>query len=136
MSSNFQITFKRSNGNLHVNPRGDFDGISAWQLINLLYEKYDGKGRVFIHTQHLRKVCPFGCSTFKCRLNLSRVPARRLFFKGEKGFEIAPRGSKVIRSPDQHPCRCNGDCAHCPCAEERNPDKAILPDSSDGEHKK
>lgn len=96
MSRNFQVAYKKSNGNLHVSPKGDFDGSSAWELVNLLHEHYDGKGQVFIETDDLRTMCPFGCSTFQCRLNLRRIPAERIFFKGEKGFEIAPKGSRVI----------------------------------------
>ena len=65
MGTNFQIEFKKSNGNLHLQTMGDFDGSSAWQLINLLHKKYNGKGRIFIDTKNLHKICPFGCSTFK-----------------------------------------------------------------------
>lgn len=115
MSANFQIEFKRSKGDLHVHPRGDFDGSSAWELINLLREKYNGKGRVFIDTHNLRKICPFGCSTFQGRLNLSRVPANKLFFKGGKGFEIAPKGSRVLIMPEKHGDQCKGNCVNCLC---------------------
>lgn len=106
MSTNFQIQFKKSNGNLHILPRGDFDGSSAWELINLIHEKYDGKGRVFIDTRNLGKIHPFGCNTFQCRLNLRTMPADRLCFKGEKGFEIAPRDSRVIVASEKHHYRC------------------------------
>ncbi len=122
MSTNFQVTFKKSNGNLHIKPVGDFDGSSAWQLINLLDEKYDGKGRVFIDTRNLRKVHSFGCSTFQCRFHFCRVPATQLFFKGKKGYELAPKGSKVIGgTPTNHLCRCNGNCTNCPCSEKKQP---------------
>jgi hypothetical protein len=96
MGANFQVALKRSKGNLHVVPRGDFDGSSACELVNLLHEQYDGKGCVFIDTDNLRDICPFGCSTFQCRLNQHRVPANRIFFKGENGLKIAPCGSKVM----------------------------------------
>lgn len=120
MSTNFQVAFKKSNGNLHVHPTGNFDGSSAWELINLLHEQYTGKGQVFVDTHGLREICPFGCSTFQCRLNQSRLPADRLFFKGEKGYEIAPEGSNVIVAPEKHKCRCNGNCANCHCAKKKN----------------
>ena len=119
MSTNFQIEVKKSNGHLHVIPRGDFDGNSAWELVNLLHEQYDGEGQVVIDTRNLRNMCPFGCSTFRCRLNQSRLPSNRLSFKGEKGYEIAPEGSKVVVSHKKHRCRCNGNCANCPCAGEK-----------------
>jgi hypothetical protein len=104
MSINFQLALKKNNGNLHVTPKGDFDGSSACELINLLHEQYNGNGCVFIETDDLRDVCPFGCSVFQCRLNQRRVPADRLFFKGKNGLKIAPHGSKVIASQMSRPC--------------------------------
>ncbi|MCP4691211.1 MAG: peptidylprolyl isomerase [Desulfobacterales bacterium] len=114
MSANFQLEFRKSNGNLHLQARGDFDGSAACQLINLLDEQYNDKGRIFIDTQNLCKICPFGCSAFQSKLKISRVPADRLFLKGEKGFEIAPKGSKVIVVDKERRCRCKGNCANCP----------------------
>jgi len=120
MSINFQIQFKKSNGNLHIQPKGDFDGSSAWELINLIHDQYDGKGRVFIDTRNLGVIYPFGCNTFRCRLNLRAMPADRLCFKGEKGFEIAPNGSRVIVNSEKNHCRCNGNCEGCPFAGKKN----------------
>lgn len=122
MNSNFQVSFKRRNGNLHIFARGDFDGNSAWELVNLLHDQYDGKGEVVIHTHQLREMCPFGCSTFQCRLNLRKVPADRLRFEGPKGFDIAPTGTRVSTTPHRDPCRCNGNCAHCRCHDGKHGD--------------
>jgi len=116
MSNNFRVEHKKSNGNLHLRPKGDFDGSSAWDLIHLMREKYDGKGRVFIDTKDLQDVHSSGCSTFRCRFQQGGVPADCLFFKGKKGFEMAPDGSKVILVSKKRQCRCDGDCAHCGCA--------------------
>ncbi|MEJ2659828.1 MAG: hypothetical protein P8Z73_03750 [Desulfobacteraceae bacterium] len=132
MSTNFQIDFKKSKGYLHIIPRGDLDGSSAWELVNLLDEQYDGKGRVVIDTQNLREMCPFGCSTFRCRLKLSRLPSNRLSFRGEKGYEIAPEGSKVVVSHNKRWCRCDGNCANCLCAGEKSgTDKRLKADAFD-----
>ena len=119
MSAKFHIKLKRKNGNLHLQPTGVFDGSSAWRMVNLLHEQYDGKGQVFIDTQGLRDIYPFGCSTFQCQLNPRRLPADRLVFNGEKGLEIAPEGSKVIVGSGRQSCRCDGNCANCPCSEKK-----------------
>ncbi|MCD6295464.1 MAG: peptidylprolyl isomerase [Deltaproteobacteria bacterium] len=120
MSSNFRVAHKKSNGNLHLIPKGDFDGSYARELIHLMREKYDGKSRVFIDTKDLQEVHSFGCSTFRCRFQQGGVPAHCLFFKGEKGFEMAPDGSKVLVVPKDRTCRCNGNCADCSCAYRKN----------------
>lgn len=120
MSTNNQMQFKKSNGNLHIQPKGDFDGSSAWELINLIHDQYDGKGRVIIDTRNLGQIHPFGCNTFQCRLNLRAMPADRLCFKGKKGFEIAPNGSRVIDNSQKAPCRCNGNCEKCTCSGKKN----------------
>ena len=119
MSTNFHILVKKSNDELHVNPSGDFDGSSAWELVNLLQEKYDGQGQVIIDTKNLLDICPFGCSTFQYRLNLSRVPADRLSFKGKYGHKIAPRGSRIIFEPVAQGCGCKNACANCHCTRKK-----------------
>ncbi len=115
MSTNFQVAVKKSKGNLHLHTKGDFNGNSACELVNLLHEQYDGDGRIFIDTHELCEICPFGCSTFRCQLHLGRVPACRIIFTGENGHEIAPEGSRVIVDNEEHKCRCNGNCKNCPC---------------------
>jgi len=113
MSTKFQIKHRKSGGNLHIHPEGDLDGSSAFQLANLIRKKYDGKGRVFINTDSIKEIFPFGKSVFQGQLDFKTLPADRLFFKGKKGFEIAPNGSRVIISRKQHQCKCNGDCRNC-----------------------
>jgi len=113
MNTPFQIQFNETDNSLRIQPEGDFDGASAWELVNLLHDRYKGQSAVVIDTSRLRQVHPFGCATFKCRLDLSRVPAERLCFEGDKGSAIAPDGSKVIAGK---PCHCNGRCAQCKCA--------------------
>lgn len=115
MGIDFNVEYRVSNGNLHVTPRGALDGSSAWELINLLHEKYSGQGRVFIETEHLREICPFGSSAFQRGLNPGRLPPDRMVFKGENGFKIAPAGSRVIVVPRKRKHPCTGKCGNCTC---------------------
>ena len=115
MSTKLQIKYRKSVGNLHIDPKGDLDGSSAFQLTNLIRKKYDGKGRVFINTENIKQIFPFGKSVFQGQLDFKILPAKRLYFKGKKGLEIAPNGSRVIISRKQHQCQCNGDCKNCSC---------------------
>jgi hypothetical protein len=114
MSANFQVVLKKQNGNLYLDPRGDLDGSSAWELVNAIQDHYEGCGQVVINTRQLRRMCPFGCSTFKCRFRMCRVPAECLLLRGEKGDAIAPEGSHVqLDNHRQH--ACEGGCPNCRC---------------------
>jgi hypothetical protein len=106
MHSHFKMTHRESHGNLHIRTEGVFDGNSAWELINLITDKNNGTGRIFIDTHHLGELCPFGCHTFKTRMDLRVVPPSRLYFKGPKGFRIAPNGSRVIIVPADKKRQC------------------------------
>ena len=117
MSNNCKIEFNRNRGNLNVSLKGDFDGSSAWELIHLLHEQYDGEGYVFIDTKQLRTIRPFGGDTFRNCFNPGRLPKNRLFFKGEKGFEIAPTGCKILVVPKRR--TCDGTCRVCTCSDEK-----------------
>ena len=115
MQTKFTIETRKTNGDLYVEARGDLDGSSAMQLVNVLHAQYSGTGKVYIETGGLRDICPFGCDTFRCRLDGNRLPADRLFFKGKEGFKMAPKGSMVIGGPRRDRCRCNGQCKNCRC---------------------
>jgi len=115
MASDFSVQLRKSNGNLYLRPRGDLDGSSAWVLIHMIHKVYEGKGRVFIDTQDLREIHPFGCGIFKCELGKGVVRPDCIFFKGKKGFEMAPNGSRVIMPAKVASCRFNGTCKSCRC---------------------
>ncbi|MBF0377735.1 MAG: HD-GYP domain-containing protein [Desulfamplus sp.] len=131
MNTSFEIESRISNGNLHLYPKGDFDGSSACELLNFIHDRYSGKGKVFIDTNHLHRLCSFGCDTFRCGLNSSLLPPDRIFFKGKNGFEIAPNGSRVIvaseNKKDEHQNsihkdrehKCSGNCKNCKCSHKR-----------------
>jgi hypothetical protein len=115
MAGDFSVQTRKSNGNLHLRPQGDLDGSSAWVLIHAIRKTYAGTGRVFIDTQDLREIHPFGCGVFKCEIRKGLVPSECLFFKGKKGFDIAPNGSRVLITAKNPSCRCDGNCENCQC---------------------
>ena len=115
MARNFKIQFRKSNGNLHLNPHGILDGSSAWELINLIHCKYEGRGSVFVDTKGVTDIEPFASHILKSKLDDSTVPLNSLFFKGEKGREIAPSGCRVLTIKKQPPCKCKNKCVNCSC---------------------
>jgi hypothetical protein len=90
MASKFTILIHRNSDNLHLGLSGDFDGSSAYKLINVLKKKHRGVHRVIIHTNRLKEIYPFGQDVF--RENLSNLMDKpfQLLFTGEKAGEIAP----------------------------------------------
>ncbi len=64
MASNFKILRHRTDGNLYLNLAGDFDGSSAFELLNMLIENLDNTARVSINTSNLKKIHPFGLQVF------------------------------------------------------------------------
>jgi len=97
MASNFQIIVHRNSDNVHIKLLGDFDGSSAYQLINTLKKHGHGAFSVFIHTSNLKQVYPFGRDTFQTNLHtLNYRFFGNLFFTGEHASEIAPEESQIV----------------------------------------
>ena len=127
----FQMRFRHSHGNLHIETMGGFDGIAAEKLLQLVRREYPAGGRIFIDTAGVDSVLPSGRHALNAGLGVTLVPASSLFFKGEKGFQMAPDGSRVLvvnpellkdragegteRSTRQKKHKCCGNCAHCTC---------------------
>jgi hypothetical protein len=88
MASNFKIYCHQNNGDLHLKLLGDFDGSSAYELINTLM-KYQGDARrIFIHTFALSSVHPFGLNVFQKNCSIKKL-SQTLTFTGEYADKIA-----------------------------------------------
>ena len=96
MKSAFDISFRNSSGNLHIRLQGAFDAMCAWTLIKTISRHYPGTGRVFVATGPLDAVQPDGAALFKQHMTARIMPLSSLFFKGEKGFAMAPDGTRVV----------------------------------------
>ena len=92
----FLIKFRRSVGNLHIKLSGEFSSRCAWELIKIIKLQHSGVGRIFVNTAGLDRIASVGAELFKFHMRKSKMPSSRLYFKGEKGFEIAFDGSRVI----------------------------------------
>jgi hypothetical protein len=96
MPTEYAIGFRHSAGNLHIKLSGAFSGNCAWELLKTIRWQYAGSGRIFIDTARLDSVLADGVALFKTHLGAKRMPPDWLYFKGKKGFQIAPEGSRVI----------------------------------------
>jgi hypothetical protein len=117
----FKIEYRKSRGNLHVRPRGNLDNEAVRELLELIHEKYERRGFVFIDTSDLSTHDPGSIRIFKTMIESSPVvsPAD-LVFKGAKGMAIAPDGSRVLSQPRKRCCGGNGNCANCSCHSSRH----------------
>jgi hypothetical protein len=92
----YSINFRHSRGNLHIFLFGDFSSMCAWELIKIIKGQYSGSGRIFVNTAGLGSVLSDGIDLFKSKMTSKKLPPDWLYFKGEKGFKIAPNGSRVM----------------------------------------
>ena len=88
MASNFQIYSFKTRDSLHLKLAGDFDGSSAYELINTLTEHGKGFYEIFIDTNDLTTIHPFGKDVFQKNLRSTNKLYRNLVFLGKNGHDI------------------------------------------------
>ncbi len=90
MAGNFGIYIHKNSDNLHLKLTGDFDGSSAHELINVL-QRYSGNTtKVFIHTDALKDVHPFGRNVFHKNLQILNGSRPTMLFTGENAAQLDP----------------------------------------------
>jgi hypothetical protein len=90
VAANFKISVRRENRSLHLNLTGHFDGSSAHELIHLLRKLCKGTSKVYIHTDGLRQIHPFGRSTFRNNLPLLARQGIDIVLAGENAGQMLP----------------------------------------------
>jgi len=90
MASNFRIFVHRNSDSLHLKLAGDFDGTSAFELLDMVKKNRQGLRKVFIHTSNLKTIHPFGVHVFEKSLSELKGCSLQLLFTGEFAKQIAP----------------------------------------------
>ena len=90
MAHNFKIFMHRTVDNLHINLKGDFDGSSAFELLNTLKENLNSTKRILIDTNKLKKIYPFGREVFNYNLSKLKDHRIRIQFIGPNTLRSAP----------------------------------------------
>jgi len=96
MASNFRISTHRNSDNLHLKLAGDFDGTSAWELLNVLKNDCGRASKIFVHCSCLKEIDPFGRDVFQNNFNSSKRAPIFMIFTGKKAEQIAPEGSSCL----------------------------------------
>jgi hypothetical protein len=89
MASNFQLFLNKNRDGLHFHMYGDFDGISAYELINALKKHNKDYFEVFIDTNDLNKIHAFGIEVFQKKINLVAKNNGNLKFIGKHRHKFA-----------------------------------------------
>lgn len=89
MASNFQVFLNQNRDSLHLHLYGDFDGISAYELINALKEQNEKYFEVFIDTTDLNKIHAFGIDVFQKKVNSLGKNNTNLIFIGRHRHRFA-----------------------------------------------
>jgi len=95
MANNFKICVRKKSADLHIKLKGDFDGMSAYQLIHVLKNHSNTCTRIFINTGSLKAVHLFGTNVFHKNLEFLNHQPCLLFFTGQKASEFSSYGQAV-----------------------------------------
>jgi len=90
MAHNFKISTHRTIDNLYVRLIGDFDGSSAFELLNALRENLNSAKFILIDTYNLKEVYPFGREVFYYNFLRIKNQRIRIRFVGPNALNMAP----------------------------------------------
>lgn len=96
MASNFKILVHRNSDSLHLKLAGDFDGSSAFELLDTVKKNGRALRKVFIHTSSLKTIHPFGLDIFRKNASDLKGSSFQLFFTGDYAEQIAPTGCRCL----------------------------------------
>ena len=95
MAKNFKVFVHRNSENVHLKLTGDFDGTSAHELLDVMRRNSFRTSRVFIHTESLEQIDPFGREVFRNNLNAVKTTSLRLLFTGSNARQLASEESQI-----------------------------------------
>ena len=86
MASNFKFFSHLTENSLHLKLYGDFDGNSALELLSALTEHDNSLRHIFIDTNDLNNIYPFGKDVFQN--NLGAMQSNKLTFLGKNKHNL------------------------------------------------
>jgi len=90
MAQDFEIFVHRKGRDIHLKLKGDFDGISAHELLNALATSCAPCSQVYIHTGSLKTLDQFGLQVFHSHFDRLKGTSLDLVFTGEHASRLAP----------------------------------------------
>jgi anti-anti-sigma regulatory factor len=92
MAGNFKINVSKFGDCVCLKLKGEFDGSSACELLNLLDDgKLSGNSKILVDTDSLKHIHPFGLDVLHGGLNKNKLKEVSLVFTGKKSARFASR---------------------------------------------
>ncbi len=91
MANNFKFLSNRIKDRICLKLYGDFDGSSACELIHVLKNDRNGSNQIFIDTNNLNKIHPFGMDVFKKNLSVLDISINNIIITGKHRFSLKQR---------------------------------------------
>jgi stage II sporulation protein AA (anti-sigma F factor antagonist) len=91
MANNFKFIPSRIRDRMHLKLYGDFDGSSACELINFLKNYRNGSNQIFINTNNLNTIHPFGVDVFIKNLSALGININNIIIAGKNRFSLEKR---------------------------------------------
>jgi anti-anti-sigma regulatory factor len=88
LASNFHIISYKNRDSLYLRLSGDFDGGSAHELINTLTKNGNGSWDIFIDTNNLKTIHPFGRDVFQKNLSSIKKQLKNLIIVGANKYKF------------------------------------------------
>ncbi len=88
MAWDFNLFFHELRDSLHLKLYGDFDGTSAFELINALKKIPDKSFQIFIDTEDLNTISSFGRDVFQKNLGIEDMRLNDIIFIGKHKYEL------------------------------------------------
>ena len=91
MANNFKFLSNRIRDEIRLKLYGDFDGSSAFELINVLKNNRNGSNQIFIDTNNLNSIHPFGMGVFKRNISTLDINKNDIIITGKHRFSLEQR---------------------------------------------
>ena len=88
MAANFHMFSYKTRDSLHLKLEGDFDGNSAYELLETLNKYSSIFYQIFIDTNDLKTIHPFGREVFQKKLGTFKQKLNNFIFIGENRHRI------------------------------------------------
>ena len=88
MANNFRLLSNRFSNKIYLKLFGDFDGSSAYELLNVLKNCKDGSNQIFIDTNNINSIEPFGKEVFRRNLGVFDINIDKIIINGKHRFSL------------------------------------------------